>query len=80
MTYWYFNYEINNNDTGAHIKDDGVIMSVDDFFPIGCIMDMCRETFGEGYKLTLLNTVRISEESFDHYYDNTEGSDVNDLC
>lgn len=70
-SYWYFTYVISNKYTLAHIKDDGVIMSIGDFFPIGTVMDMCEESFGTGFKFNLLNAVRISEEDFQKF--NSEG-------
>lgn len=84
-SYWYFTYEINNKKTGAHAKDDGIIMSIDGFFPIGTVMDMCSETFGDGYSLTVLNTVEISEDSYNSFYAETskfpeEGGGTNDMC
>lgn len=69
-SYWYFTYVISNKFTLAHIRDDGVIMSIGDFFPIGAVTDMCKEAFGEGFKFTLLNAMRISEEDFQKF--NTE--------
>lgn len=67
-SYWYFTYEINNKKTGAHIKDDGVIMSIDTFFPINSVLYMCADTFGKEFKFTLLSAVRISKAGYNNFY------------
>lgn len=63
-TYWYFEFVINNFDTGLHEHDHTVVSSADQFFPVANVFAWKDEEFGENSQLIIKSVVQITEEDY----------------
>lgn len=59
-TYWYFTFEISNEETGYTNRDHAVAASNDDNFPLDLVLTYGKEEFGDAAKVVISSPTRIS--------------------
>jgi len=66
-TYWYFTFEISNEETGYTNRDHAVAASSDDNFPLDLVLTYGKEEFGDSARVIISSPTRISFADYKRY-------------
>ena len=66
-TYWYFTFQINDEETGFFKKDHAVAASEDNNFPLDLVLMASKEEFGDSAQVLIMSQVKISLADYKRY-------------
>ena len=66
-TYWYFTFQIIDEETGFAKKDHAVAASDDKNFPLDLVLMASKEEFGDTAKVLIMSQTKISLSDYERY-------------